>query len=131
MALASISETSRTHGRMRSPAFNSCSNTGRQSIVESCTSRLRAVTLSRTSCSSAAGSARSPTRMPRRAILSSYAGPMPRDVVPIFRQKIQIAVIRKNEMRLVTDDDAVVDVDAVSGQLVDLGEQRLRIDDDA
>ena len=32
-----------------------------------------------------ARSARSPTRMPRRPILSSYAGPMPRDVVPIFR----------------------------------------------
>ena len=30
-------------------------------------------------------SARSPTRIPRRPILSSYAGPMPRDVVPILR----------------------------------------------
>ncbi len=30
------------------------------------------------------GSSRSQTRIPRRAILSSYAGPMPREVVPIF-----------------------------------------------
>ena len=34
-------------------------------------------------------------------------------------------------MRLVADDDPVVDIDAVSGELVDLREERLRIDDDA
>src|SRR5665213_481572 len=42
-------------------------------------------TTSRTACSSVVGSARSPTRIPRRATLSSYAGPIPRDVVPILR----------------------------------------------
>ena len=46
-------------------------------------------------------------------------------------QQIEVAVIRQDEVRLVADEDAVGDVDAVLGQLVDLGEQRLRIDDDA
>ncbi len=50
---------------------------------------------------------------------------------PRFRQQVEIAVIRQDEVRLVADDEAAVDVDAVPGQLVDLGEERLRIDDDA
>ena len=63
---------------------------------------------------------------------------MPRDVVPILRsprrasdKQVEIAVIRQNQVRFVADEEPVVDVDAVSGELVDLGEQRLRIDDDA
>ena len=76
--------------------------------------------------------------MPRRAILSSYAGPMPREVVPIFRsprrasrQQVELAVIRQDQVRLVADEQPVADVDAEPRQLVDLGEQRLRIDDHA
>ena len=76
--------------------------------------------------------------MPRRAILSSYAGPMPRDVVPIFllaaarlAQQVELAVIRQDQVRLVADEQPVADLDAVLRQLVDLREERLRIDDDA
>src|SRR5206468_10795850 len=50
---------------------------------------------------------------------------------PRLRQQIEIAVIRQNQVRLVADDDPIADVDAVPRQLVDLGEQRLRIDHDA
>ena len=70
--------------------------------------------------------------------MSSYAGPMPRDVVPIlpfaaprFAQQVELAVIRQDEVRLVADDQPVADVDAGLRELVDLGEQRLGIDDDA
>jgi hypothetical protein len=48
-----------------------------------------------------------------------------------FRQQIEIAVIRQDEMRLVADQDAVGDVDPVARQLVDFFEQRLRVDDHA
>ena len=40
-------------------------------------------------------------------------------------------MVRQNHMRLVADQHAVTDVDAVSRQLVHFGEQRLGIDDDA
>jgi hypothetical protein len=40
-------------------------------------------------------------------------------------------VIRQNQVRLVADDQTVADRDAGLRQLVDLAEQRLRIDDDA
>ena len=50
---------------------------------------------------------------------------------PRLGEQIEIAVIRQNQVRLVADQHAVADVDAVPRQLVDLGEQRLRIDDDA
>src|SRR5262249_23993914 len=50
---------------------------------------------------------------------------------PRLRQQIQIAVVRQDQVRLVADEDAAVDGDAVLRQLVDLAEQRLRIDDDA
>ena len=46
-------------------------------------------------------------------------------------QQIQIAVVRENQVRFVADDQSVLDVDAVSHQLVNLCEQRLRIHDDA
>ena len=47
-----------------------------------------------------------------------------------FGEQVEIAVVRQNQVRLVADDDAVVDVDAVSRQLVHFGEQGLRIDHD-
>ena len=50
---------------------------------------------------------------------------------PGFRQKVEIAVIRQDQVRLVADDQASGDVDAGLHQLVHLGEQRLRIDDEA
>ena len=63
---------------------------------------------------------------------------MPRDVVPMlplaaprFAQQIELAVIRQDEMRLVADDQAIADVDPGVRELVDLGEERLRIDDHA
>ena len=46
-------------------------------------------------------------------------------------QQIELAVIRQDQVRLVADEQPVADVDAGRGQLVDLGEQRLRIDHDA
>src|SRR6185436_9948409 len=44
---------------------------------------------------------------------------------------VQLAVIRQDQMRLVADQQPVPDVDAQAGQLLDLLEQRLRIDDHA
>src|SRR5215475_8954440 len=40
-------------------------------------------------------------------------------------------MIRKYQMRLVADDNPGADVDAGGGELVDFGQQRLRIDDNA
>ena len=40
-------------------------------------------------------------------------------------------MIRQNQVRLLADEQPVADVDAESRQLLDLGEQRLRIDDHA
>ena len=100
--------------------------------------RLRASTFSRTASSSAevdARSPRSPTRMPRRATLSAYAGPIPREVVPIFRlprlasgEHVELAVVRQDEVRAVADHQAALDEDAELLELLDLGEQRRRID---
>ena len=63
---------------------------------------------------------------------------MPRDVVPILRsprrasrQHVELAVVRQDDVRLVADQQPAVDVDAERAELVDLLEQRLRIDDDA
>ena len=50
---------------------------------------------------------------------------------PGFGQQVQIAVIRKDEMRLVADKQAIADVDPVLGELVDLRKERLRVHDDA
>jgi hypothetical protein len=50
---------------------------------------------------------------------------------PRFAEEIEVAVIRQDEVRLVADDEAIADADAGLRDLVDLGEQRLRIDDDA
>ena len=50
---------------------------------------------------------------------------------PRLAQQIELAVVRQNEMRLVADEQPVADVDAGLRQLVDLGKERLRIDDDA
>jgi hypothetical protein len=48
-----------------------------------------------------------------------------------FRQQVEIAVIRQNQVRFVADKQTVPDVDAVSGELIELAEQRLRVDDHA
>ena len=50
---------------------------------------------------------------------------------PRFAEEIEVAVIRQDQVRLVADDEPVADVDAGLCQLVDLGKQRRRIDDDA
>ena len=42
-----------------------------------------------------------------------------------FGQHVELAVIRQDQVRLVADEQAIADVDAEPGQLVDLGEQRL------
>ena len=46
-------------------------------------------------------------------------------------EEIQLAMVRQDEMGLVADDQAIADGDAGALELVDLGEQRLRIDDHA
>ena len=63
---------------------------------------------------------------------------MPRDVVPIralaaprLGQQVQVAVIGQDQVRLVADDQPVPDFDAVPAELIDLGEERLRVHDDA
>jgi hypothetical protein len=63
---------------------------------------------------------------------------MPRDVVPIFRspaprlaQEVELLVVRQDQVRLVAHDEPIADGDAGGRELVDLGEERLRIDDDA
>src|SRR4029079_11435120 len=47
-----------------------------------------------------------------------------------FRQHVELAMIRKNDVRLLTDEQPAIDMDSSTRQLVDLGEERLRIDDD-
>ena len=63
---------------------------------------------------------------------------MPRDVVPIcalapprLGQHIELAVIREDEVRAIADEQAAVTSMPSSRELVDLGEERLRVDDDA
>src|SRR5262249_49456504 len=46
-------------------------------------------------------------------------------------QQIEVPVVGKDQVRLVADHEPPLDVDSVSGQLIDLGEERLQIDDDA
>ena len=50
---------------------------------------------------------------------------------PRLAQQVELAVVRQDEMRLVADDQPIADVDAGLRQLVDLREERRRIDDDA
>ena len=50
---------------------------------------------------------------------------------PRFAQHVELAVIRQDQMRLLADEQPVADLDAQPRQLLDLGEQRLRIDDHA
>ena len=50
---------------------------------------------------------------------------------PRFRQHIQLAVVREDDVRLLADQQPPVNGDAHPGQLVDLLEERLRIDHDA
>ena len=45
-----------------------------------------------------------------------------------FAQHVQLAVIRKNQVGLVADEQPVADVDPESRQLFDLGKERLRVD---
>ena len=45
-------------------------------------------------------------------------------------QQVQLTVIRQDEVRLVADDQPIADRDPGGRELVDLREQRLRIDDD-
>src|SRR6185503_17687409 len=47
-----------------------------------------------------------------------------------FGEQIELAVVRKDEMRLLADDQAAADVVSEASELFDLGKQRVRIDDD-
>ena len=49
---------------------------------------------------------------------------------PGFGQQIELAVIRQNQMRPLADEQAVAHVVSEGSELVDLGKERLRIDDD-
>ena len=60
------------------------SSTSNVSPPTSLTSRRAAIARSRTRCSKLLISRTSPTRIPARLTLSTYAGPMPFNVVPIF-----------------------------------------------
>jgi len=114
-AWLSVSETSCTHGRSRCRVLEQLRQTGFQSIVESCTSLLRAATLSRTTCSSAfgIGQVAHANASPGDLVLVSRpntarGGANLAFATPRFRQKVEIAVIRKDEMRLVADNQPVV-----------------------
>ena len=48
---------------------------------------------------------------------------------PGFREQVQIAVIRQNQVRFVADHEAAGRVDAVLRQLIDLGKERRQVDD--
>ena len=73
-----------------------------------------------TSSRSRSGWRRSSTRTPRRATLSSYAGPIPRPVVPIALlaalSRVHQLVIRQHEVRAVADVEPALDVDAVAAR---------------
>jgi hypothetical protein len=49
---------------------------------------------------------------------------------PRFAQQVQLAVVRQDEVRLVADEQAIADVDSRARELVDLCEERLRVDHD-
>ena len=48
-----------------------------------------------------------------------------------LREHVQLAVVGQDDVRLFTDEQPAVDADAGAAQLVDLGKQRLRVDDHA
>src|SRR5262249_41661441 len=50
---------------------------------------------------------------------------------PCLRKKVEITVIRQEQMRPVAREKAISDINAVPGELVELREERLRIHDDA
>ena len=50
---------------------------------------------------------------------------------PGFAQQVELAVIREDQVRLVADHQAVADGNPCPLELVDLREERLRVDDDA
>ena len=86
-----------THGFIRSQARASSSSTCRASIVRVADDPVARGDVVRAPRRPARpGFARSPTRTPRRAILSSYAGPMPRDVVPILRSPRRASLSRSS-----------------------------------
>ena len=86
-AACSTPGTSVTRGLIRSTAASSPSRTPAMSTGSAPSHRVRTKlwysSRVRSFSSSRAGSRRSPTRIARRAALSSYAGPMPRPVVPM------------------------------------------------
>ena len=77
--------------------------------------------------------------MARRPTLSSYAGPMPRRVVPRrvpefdeFAERVEVAVQRQDEGRVLGDPQVLGrDRDPLPRQPLDLVDERVRIDDDA
>ena len=76
-------------------------------------------------------------RMPMRLILSAYAGPMPRPVVPSLAlaeealgDLVDGGVVRRDHVRVGADDQRR-QVDAAGDERVELAEQRLRRDHDA
>ena len=97
--------------------------------------RLRERRLARRSDRSRSGCRRSSTRTPRRAILSSYAGPIPAPCCPDFlarrAHRVDELVIREHEVNAIAHIEPSLHVDAVRDQLIDLREQRVGIENDA
>ena len=100
--------------------------------------RLRASTLCCTASASASavGEVADADAAPRDLVLVGRADaargrPDLALAAPRLAQQVELAVIRQDQVRLVADHQAIADVDAGARQLVDLGEERLRIDDDA
>ena len=101
--------------------------------------RLRALTFSRTSSASAvavaeqiadADAAPSDLVLVRRPDAARGRADLP-FAAPRFGQHVELAVIRQDHVRLLADQQPAVHGDAQPRQLVDLLEERLRIDDDA
>ena len=134
----SSADTSRIIGRIRSACCSSCASTGFQPIVlvlHQPVARRHIVA--------------DILLEPLRVVEIADPDAAPRDLVFVcrpdpargrpdlalaaarFREQVEVAMVRQDQMGLVADQDSIADVDAVLRQLVDLGEQRLRIDDDA
>ena len=132
------SDTSVTHGAMRAQAAASSASTWSASITESPMIRLRASTLWRIAPAQrlGVGEVADADAAARDLVLVGRADaargrPDLALAAPRLAQQVELAVVRQDEVRLVADDQPVADRDAGGRELVDLGEQRLRVDDHA
>ena len=138
IASVSSSDTSRTIGRRRSPCASSSSSTGlpvHRGVLDQPVARgdvlahvlLEPLRIGQIADANAAA--------PDLVLVGRTDAARRRADLPLaaarFGQQVELAVIRQDQVRLVADQQPVADVDADPRQLVDFGEQRLRIDDDA